>query len=80
MTPIKYHDRPRWRESQHLAQGRAVCVALEPTAVLIRLKGLRTVLRLPLGLAYVQASRLEAQRIVTERAERRKLARQSRKK
>lgn len=63
MTSIKYTP-PRWRQTEVLtrdgtAQG-PIVVALEPSALLLRIKGRRQVLRLPFTLAYTKAAQIAA--------------------
>lgn len=82
MTPIRYHPAPRWRESNSITREagriRVLALALEPEAILLRPKGTRQTLRLPIGIAYQLAARLEADRRRRERAEARKGKRQER--
>ena len=70
MTPIRYSNPPRWRQSEVLIRDRGtrlLTVALEPSALLLRLKGTRQVLRYPLSLAYDRAAWLETDRLRRER-------------
>jgi hypothetical protein len=44
MTELHYVERPRWRQTEVPYRGgkvRAICVALQPTTILLRLKGTR---------------------------------------
>jgi hypothetical protein len=72
MTPIRFKARARYRESAEIACGRAVCLALEPSAVLVRLKGMRTAYRVPVRELYVLGAKLEARRIMFEKQSRKK--------
>lgn len=65
MTQLRFTDSPRWRETQAAVaytagRRRAVLVALQPAALLLRLKGTRQVLTLPFGNAYLRAAILAA--------------------
>lgn len=72
MTKIKFRPAPLWRESAHVFQRRALCVALEPCAVLVREKGRRTVYRVPIESVLMLGARLEVARRKAEKAEKRK--------
>lgn len=74
MTRIRYKPHPTWWESGHIDRGtgRIVLVAVEPSSLLLRLKGTRQVLRLPLGVAFVRAAWLEAARLRMEKLNARK--------
>lgn len=76
MTRIRYHAPPRWRESEVVyrdgGRARTVTVALEPAALLLRLKGTRRALRLPLSAAYLQAAMIEARAVRAAKALKRK--------
>ncbi len=67
MRSIQFKARPVWKKSDATYTGRAVCVALEPSAILVRLFGTRTTLRLPIQVAFFQAAALEARRIKSEK-------------
>lgn len=67
MIKIKFRARPAWRESEHTYTGRAVLVALEPCAVLVRLKGKRAVYRVPFEQVFRAGAMLEARRIMAEK-------------
>jgi hypothetical protein len=56
MTTLKHTPRPRWRQTSHEERGRPVCVALQPHSLLLRLKGTRRVLTLPLTSAWTHAA------------------------
>lgn len=65
MTLLRFTPRPRWRETQAsvaftAGRRRAVLVALQPAAMLLRLKGTRQVLSLPFGNAFLRAAFLAA--------------------
>lgn len=77
MTRIRFKPRPTWWESGHVdgASGRVVLVAVEPSSLLLRLKGTRQVLRLPFGVAFIRAAWLEAARIRMEKMNARKARR-----
>lgn len=60
MTPIKAKDNPVYHESRAAIDGRAICVAETPGALLLRLKGTRQVLSIPWSVAYVKAAQIEA--------------------
>ena len=72
MTKIKFRTLPLWRESAHVYRHRALCVALEPCAVLVREKGRRTVYRVPIESVLILGAQLEARRIREERKNRKK--------
>jgi hypothetical protein len=75
MTKLRYTHQPRWRESEVMVRdpdARLLIVAFEPSALLLRRKGTRQVLRIPLTIAYDVAARLEADRLRAERKARRK--------
>ena len=78
MIKLRPDHAGKWRETQALTRDRrirAVCVALTPTALLLRQKGTRTVVSLPYGAAYQYAARLEADRRIEQRRRRRSVAR-----
>lgn len=75
MTPIRFKARPNWRESSHCYTGRAVLVALEPCAVLVRLKGKRAIYRVPIDHVFRIGATLEARRIMAEKKEARRARR-----
>lgn len=75
MNQIKFRARPLWRESAHTYTGRAVLVALEPCAVLVRLKGCRAVYRVPVENVFKTGALLEARRIMIEKKQARKARR-----
>lgn len=63
MTKLKFTNAPRWRETDVVVRDgrtRTLAVALQPTALLLRLKGTRTVYTLPLQTAYLRAVHLAA--------------------
>lgn len=65
MTRLTYQPSPRWRETEVIVRDRRIrplVVALQPAAVVIRLKGNRSTVSLPWSLAYQFACRLEADR------------------
>lgn len=72
MTPIRFKARPTWRESSHCYTGRAVLVALEPCAVLVRLKGKRAIYRVPIDHVFRIGATLEARRIMAEKKAKKK--------
>jgi len=76
LTPLRFNPTPRWRKSQAASRERGktrpIVVAMEPASLLLRLKGTRAVLRLPIGTAYQMAAQLEANRLKRVRAEARK--------
>lgn len=72
MIQIKFRPRPLWRESAHCYTGRAVLVALEPCAVLVRLKGKRAVYRVPIEHVFRAGAVLEARRILAEKKAKKK--------
>jgi len=76
MTPIRYKARPTYRVSEVVSRdgrkAREILVALEPAAILLRLKGCRTTLRLPLSVAFLKAAQLEADRVRAEKKTNRK--------
>jgi hypothetical protein len=63
-TKIKYSNKPNWKETEVelFSKGfkRILLVALEPNALLLRLKRTRDVLRLPLAIAHDKAANLAA--------------------
>jgi hypothetical protein len=64
VTYLRFADRPRWRQTdvgvRERGRLRYILVALRPAALLIRLKGTRTVIELTYGTAYVRACLLQA--------------------
>lgn len=62
MTRIRYKSKPVWHETGQLdgITHRPYLVAESPAALLIRLKGTRTVLELPWSMAYLRAATLRA--------------------
>lgn len=74
MTKLKYTPNPRWRQSVYIDQstGRPICIAVRPASILLRLKGTRKALELPLGVAYLRAAYMEAARIKLEKVKARK--------
>jgi len=72
MTKIKYRPKPIWRMSDAYHSGRAICIGLEPTAIVLRLFGTKTTLRMPIESAFWQAAVLEARRIRAEKEKARK--------
>lgn len=62
MTPIRFKSKPVWHETGIIDRmsGRAFAVAETPAALLVRLKGTRTVLELPWSVAYLRAAQLKA--------------------
>lgn len=72
MTKLKFRAVPLWRESAHIFQRRALCVALEPCAVLVRLKGTRTVYTVPIESVLMLGARLEVARRKAEKLAKRK--------
>lgn len=74
MTKLRYSTKPRWRESEVVyrdARRRLICIALEPSSILLRLKGTRTIVRLPISTAFQQAAWLEGQKRIADRKQRR---------
>jgi len=65
---------PIWRksdrDSREKGKVRAICVGLEPLSICFRLKGCKTVVRLPIGLAYERACELEAKASRPQRVKR----------
>jgi hypothetical protein len=65
---------PIWRksdcESREKGKVRRVCVGLEPRAICFRLQGCKTVVRMPIGLAYEKACELEANAMKPKRVKR----------
>lgn len=80
MTRITYSAAPRWRETEVVTRDagrtRPLIVALEPTALLVRLKGTRMTLRMPYSTAFSQAAAMEARRRAAEKKINRKLRRE----
>lgn len=72
MNAIKYKVRPTWKESANHYQGRPIAIALEPGAVLVRLKRKRAVYRVPIDHVYRIGAMLEARRITMERKAKKK--------
>lgn len=75
MRAIQFKAKPVWRESAHTYTGRAVLVALEPCAVLVRLKGLQAVYQVPVENVFKTGALLEARRIMIEKKQARKARR-----
>lgn len=73
--PIQFKVRPSWKESANHFSGRVILVALEPGAVLVRLKKKRAVYRVPIDHVFRIGAALEARRVVQERKEARKMRR-----
>ena len=69
MTKVKFREKPLWKESSYYYanRDRVLLVALEPQALVLRLKGTRTTLRMPYSAAYATAAMLEAQRLRAEK-------------
>lgn len=72
MRQILFKTRPIWRESAHMYTGRVVLVALEPCAVLVRLKGKHAVYRVPFESVFRIGATLEARRIMAEKKAKKK--------
>ena len=72
MNRIKFRPKPIWRETEHVKQGREILLALEPCAVLVRLKGTRTTYRVPVETLYTLGATLEARRIMAEKKQAKK--------
>jgi len=64
MTKTRYRQKPVWHETAAAygaaGKSRAICVAESATALLVKLKGTRTVLSLPYTTAYERAAALAA--------------------
>lgn len=71
MTRIKFKLNPVWHESGVEYQGRPLLVAETPHNILIRRKGTRQVLSLPITLAYLRAAQIEDQTSRISRGKRR---------
>lgn len=56
MIKLRSSDKPRWRETTAIVEGRHVCVALTPSLILFRLKGKRSTIDLPFNSAYLSAA------------------------
>ena len=74
---VKIGITPRWRETHFSDRGRALCVALTPSNVLLRMKGTRTTLKLPWGIVLVKAAAVEASALRMQRIQERRLARKA---
>lgn len=74
MTQVKRRSKPVWHECGALDRisGRSYCVAETPAALLIRLKGTRTTLELPWGMAYLRAAQLKAALVSLQKVNRRR--------
>lgn len=72
MFKIQFKPKPVWRETEHTRQGREILLALEPCAVLLRLKGTRTTYRVPVETLYTLGATLEARRIMAEKKQAKK--------
>lgn len=70
--PIRFKSKPSWRESANEYAGRPILVALEPGAVLVRLKKKCAVYRIPIDYVFRVGAALEARRLQAERKEARK--------
>jgi uncharacterized protein YqjF (DUF2071 family) len=76
MVELTYQAKPRWRKTETLTRDGGhvgvIVVALQPTALLLRIKGTRRVLSLPYSSAYTRAAILAADQVRTEKKLRRK--------
>jgi hypothetical protein len=63
MTKIKYKIKPTWHEAQADYMGRALLVAQTPHNILLRRKGTRQTLTLPLSVAFLKAAQMTEQTI-----------------
>ena len=74
MTIVKRRDNPVWHDTGLLdrGSGRTYLVAETPMQLLMRMKGTRTVVKLPWNIAYMRAAWIEAERIKRERLQNRK--------
>jgi hypothetical protein len=65
---------PLWRksdrDSRERGKVRSICVGLEPLSICFRLAGCKTVVRLPIGIAYEKACELEAKAARPKRVQR----------
>lgn len=75
MQSIRYRVKPLWKESSNHFTGRVVLVALEPGAVLVRLKGKRMTYRIPIDYIFEIGALLEARRYKAEKEAARKARR-----
>lgn len=72
---IRFNPEPNWKETEVAFRShppRIICVALQPTAIELRLKGTRQVLTLPIVLAYQIAADRAGQAMIERRRHRRK--------
>lgn len=71
---VSVSGNPIWRKSdrdyREKGKERAICVGLEPLSICLRLKGCKTVVRLPIALAYETACKLEADKLRPQRVKR----------
>lgn len=58
---------PIWRESEAGYTNRAIAIALEPLSVVVRLKGTRKQLRVPIAWVYLKACEMEAASVRVKR-------------
>ena len=75
MYKLKYRTKPTWRESQipyRDKKMRLICVALQPTSVLLRLKKTRQIMEVPIGRLFQYAADLNAKQKLQEKKDRRK--------
>lgn len=72
MQAIKFRPRPLWKETSNHYRGNVIVIALEPGAVLLRLKRKRTTYRVPVDLIFQTGAALEARRLRAEAVARRK--------
>lgn len=71
---VSANGNPIWRksdiETREKSSMRFICVGLEPRSICFRLKGCKTVVRLPIGLAFDKAAELEANAMRPKRVKR----------
>jgi hypothetical protein len=72
MTHIKFKIRPVWHETDIVIDGRPCLVSERPACLLLRLKGTRSTLMLPWGVAFIKAAMLRAEAQVKSKVGRRR--------
>lgn len=83
MYVLKFKAKPVWRETSIIVRDPTpgiVCVALQPEALLLRLKGRRQILTMPFSGAYDRACWLEAARRRMEKLNAKKAKKKARRK